>query len=183
MSAKTQNKTSGKSGKTKGEGSSLGNAIGLIVVAAICVLALWGLFGQGSPESTARPIPASQTRLPQPSSSATASPVVPTQKPTYTGQPWEYDVATNHHWDPRPGHQHWHQGQPPPEDQRSNTAGAPTITPVTTGMPIQVNPSDGRPDRDGAPWEFDEAAGFHWDPRPGHEHWHQGPPPPEDQRQ
>ena len=26
--------------------------------------------------------------------------------------PWTYDSVTNQHWDP--GHQHWHQGPPPP---------------------------------------------------------------------
>ena len=176
MSSKTKTNPQPKPSK----GGGLGNIIGLIVVALLCVLALWGLFGQGSPESTARPIPASETLRPV-SAPIRAPTAVPTQKPTRSGQPWEYDTATDYHWDPRAGHEHWHQGPPPAEDQRGATAGAPTITPVTT--PIQVNPSDGRPDREGGPWEYDLESGFHWDPRPGHEHWHRGEPPAEDQRQ
>lgn len=28
-------------------------------------------------------------------------------------QPWQYDPITNRHWDPTPGHVHWHPGQAP----------------------------------------------------------------------
>jgi hypothetical protein len=178
MSSKATKKTTSSPAKRAASegGVSIGNTIGLIVVALVCALALWGIFGQGSPqETTARPIPASQTLRP---ATSAPSPVSVTPKPTRTGTPWEYDAATNHHWDPRPGHEHWHQGQPPPEDQRA--AGSSPIT--STVSPIQVNPSAGKPERDGAPWEYDAETNFHWDPRPGHEHWHQGQPPPEDQR-
>jgi hypothetical protein len=33
--------------------------------------------------------------------------------PMRQGKPWEYDAASNMHFDPSPGHQHWHQGPPP----------------------------------------------------------------------
>lgn len=33
-------------------------------------------------------------------------------------QPWEYDEERNRYFDPRAGHGHWHQGTPPPEDER-----------------------------------------------------------------
>ncbi|MEX2670621.1 MAG: SEC-C metal-binding domain-containing protein [Phycisphaeraceae bacterium] len=47
--------------------------------------------------------------------------------PTHTGasapssapampEPWFYNEATNQHWDP--GHNHWHDGPPPPASQR-----------------------------------------------------------------
>jgi len=173
--AKKTKKTAAPEPKT---GGGVGNTIGLIVVALFCVVALWGIFGGSAPESTARPIPASQTVRPI---AASVPAVAPAPAPTRSGQPWEYNAATNHHWDPRPGHQHWHQGQPPPEDQRSATT-TPTLTPVTS-TPLQVTPSDGRPERDGAPWEYDAESGFHWNPLPGHEHWHRGEAPPEDQRQ
>lgn len=41
-----------------------------------------------------------------PSGSATGA-------PTRLGQAWEYDAASNTHFDPSPGHNHWHQGPPP----------------------------------------------------------------------
>ncbi len=44
--------------------------------------------------------------------------------------PWQYDPVTNKHWNPLPGHLHWHTGQPPPPDQRQ-AAGQP----VTPGPP------------------------------------------------
>ena len=158
-------------------GGGIWNTLGLIVVALLCAIALWGLFGGSAPESTARPIPASRTVRPV---SAAVPGIAPRPAPTRSGAPWEYDAAANHHWDPRPGHEHWHQGQPPPEDQRN--VSTPTLTPVTTS-PLQVTPSDGRPERTGTPWEYDAETGFHWNPLPGHEHWHRGDAPPEDQRQ
>ncbi len=65
------------------------------------------------------------------------------------GQPWEYNPTTNKHFDPRPGHGHWHDGA------------APTIGP------------DGNP----TPWYYNPATNQHWDARPGHDHWHSGPVP------
>lgn len=70
-------------------------------------------------------------------------------------QPWQYNAATNQHWDP--SHAHWHAG-PPPADR---TAAAPSI-------------------EDPQPWEYDPATNKHW--QPDHGHWHDGPPPPEGQR-
>ena len=34
------------------------------------------------------------------------------------GQPWQYDPDTNKHWNPLPGHEHWDDGPPPPPEQR-----------------------------------------------------------------
>lgn len=96
-----------------------------------------------------------------------------------TPQPWQYDPITNQHWDPTVGHQHWHAG-PPPADQ------------IATGLPGQaalpnLNVSATQPLADGSslpnslqnpePWQYDEASNKHWNPTPGHVHWHDGPPP------
>lgn len=40
-------------------------------------------------------------------------------------QPWQYDPTSNKHWNPLPGHQHWHEGPPPPADQRGAGSSAP----------------------------------------------------------
>lgn len=37
----------------------------------------------------------------------------PPGAPARQGQPWEYDAASNMHFDPSPGHNHWHAGPPP----------------------------------------------------------------------
>ena len=46
--------------------------------------------------------------------------LAPGENPT----PWEYDVAKNRHYDPRVGHQHWHNG-PPPADTANAVVTAP----------------------------------------------------------
>ncbi len=71
-----------------------------------------------------------------------------------TPKPWEYNERTNQHWDPTPGHQHWHPGPPPVQ------TGAEATTPE--------------------PWFYNEQTDQYWDP--GHNHWHDGKPPPPDQR-
>jgi hypothetical protein len=77
-----------------------------------------------------------------------------------TPGPWEYDPVANQHWNPEPGHNHWHSG-PPPDGAK---------------------PGDPSPAETPKPWSYDKTSNMHWDPRPGHNHWHQGPPPPENQR-
>ena len=53
----------------------------------------------------------------------------------------------------------------------------PQQSPVT--IPQQQPPANsGLPQRTGRPWEYDAATNSHWDPSPGHEHWHSGPVPP-----
>ena len=37
--------------------------------------------------------------------------------------PWEYDPVTDRHWDPRPGHNHWHNGPPPNQVPPTQTPG------------------------------------------------------------
>ncbi len=71
-----------------------------------------------------------------------------------TPRPWEYNPQTDQHWDPTPGHEHWHNGRPPAQGSE--------------------NPE---------PWFYNESTKQHWDPRPGHVHWHDGQPPPPEDRQ
>jgi hypothetical protein len=57
---------------------------------------------------------------------------------------WEYDVAKNRYYDPRPGHMHWHTG-PPPADPNAPVA-APQITVRTPdGTPIKVTTTSSPP--------------------------------------
>lgn len=77
-----------------------------------------------------------------------------------TPAPWHYDATLNRHWDPTPGHMHWHNGPPP----------------VIAGLPLSAGTTP-------APWFHDTVNNRHWDPTPGHMHWHDGPPPPVSERQ
>jgi hypothetical protein len=86
------------------------------------------------------------------SKSATAP--VTIAPPAATPAPWEYNPVTNQHWDPRPGHVHWHAG-PPPDDPLATLQEAGGRTPQ--------------------PYEYDAINDRHWDPQ--HGHWHSGSPP------
>lgn len=89
----------------------------------------------------------------------------------------EYDAANNRHW--WAPHNHWHDG-PPPADvgmAANLPAGA---TPIEA--PFDMNAPAIMPDGTAPePWEYDPTNNRHW--HAGHGHWHQGPPPPEDQRE
>lgn len=71
--------------------------------------------------------------------------------------PWTYDSVTDQHFNPEPGHKHWHKGHPP----NQNAA-------VPKPIPNIPNPE---------PWQYDEATDQHFNPEPGHNHWHGGKPP------
>ncbi len=79
-----------------------------------------------------------------------------------TPKPWQYDPVTNKHWDPRPGHQHWHPGLPPANPEPTS----PTATTLPTPTP--------------QPWEYDAVNDRYWHAE--HNHYHPGQPPPPDQR-
>ncbi|HVR34377.1 MAG TPA: SEC-C metal-binding domain-containing protein [Methylomirabilota bacterium] len=82
---------------------------------------------------------------------------------------WYYDEANDRHWDP--GHGHWHDGPPPLNRSSSPDPGTGTV------MPPPEQPLEGpTPDA----WHYDEANNRHW--HPGHAHWHEGPPPPPEER-
>ena len=109
------------------------NAAGLVLVALVIIGALYGTFSQRSgltrPPATTGP-PGSPTAQSQPPAQSpapmTAPATVPPSfqvqppmpaatpaAPARQGAPWEFDPVTNMHWDPRPGHEHWHSGAPP----------------------------------------------------------------------
>jgi hypothetical protein len=95
---------------------------------------------------------------------STANPNIPNP------QPWQYDPVANKHYVPTPGHQHWHGGKPP--------AQTPDGSSPSTAIPSTSNPSIPNPQ----PWQYDPVTNKHYVPTPGHEHWHNGQPPPPDQR-
>jgi len=90
------------------------NGAGLLLVIALAALALYSHF---DPEARARRLATSRATAVKRAPAGTTGTSSATT-PTRVGQPWEYDAAANAHWDPRPGHQHWHAGPPPPDEQR-----------------------------------------------------------------
>jgi hypothetical protein len=110
--------------------------------------------------------------------------------------PWQYDVAKNRHYDPRSGHQHWHNGPPPSDTSQAGgistsgpgtvtvTGGGAGLTPTVTTktVPMTGGTTPLAPGENPAPWEYDAAKNRHFDPRDSHRHWHSGPPPPVSER-
>jgi len=159
-----------------------------------------GAFGTMVPgRNDQAPIPATAGRsLPMGPSSSQA--VMPGENPTR----WQYDVARNRHYNPLPGHQHWHNGPPP-----SDTSGALTVTGTNPTVSVGGGGSGGlsvsggaittpskvsgstmatsgseplKPGENPAPWEYDKARDRHYNPTDAHRHWHSGPPPPVSER-
>ena len=153
-----------------------------------------GTFGGIAPGGNGQaPIPA--TTASRPLSTGGSNAVQPGENPV----PWQYDVARNRHYDPRPGHQHWHDGAPPGDTSGTMTTttvggsnplvtvggggtAAGTARVTTTTQPATGGSSALAPGENPAPWEFDAARNRHYDPRDGHRHWHSGAPPPVGQR-
>ncbi len=147
----------------------------LVVAGAVTVL-LWRPF-EKEPEASLTPgtLPATVTPggLASLSSSTITNP-----------QPWQYDPATNRHWNAEPGHGHWHSGTPP------NSAGLSSKT-VPLPVPIKGLPPElsnlappgftaqpsatTQPGVTPKPWEYNAATDKHW--HPDHNHWHSGRPP------
>ena len=63
--------------------------------------------------------------------------LAPGEHPT----PWEYDVARNRHYDPRPGHMHWHSGAPPANPNAPIPAPQVIVT-TPDGSPVKVTTSN-----------------------------------------
>lgn len=98
MSSRKKSNTNRKTprpAKKKGNTQKILNRIGLVLVAAFMAFALYVIFTQPPPEATGGP------KLPQ-----------------RVGSPWEYDERFNAYWDPREGHEHWHEGEPPAVEDR-----------------------------------------------------------------
>lgn len=89
------------------------NLVGLVLVGLFVTFCLYLIFVERTPlnqgQSATTASGATGLQL------GTPAPGTPGGAPARTGTPWEHDETTNHHWDPRPGHQHWHQGPPPPD--------------------------------------------------------------------
>jgi hypothetical protein len=110
-------------------------------------------------------------------------------QPGENPKPWEYDVAKNRHYDPSPGHRHWHDGPPPANPGAPSTAtttaplggvsattasGAPVK--ITGTSTVQVAPSTAlAPGENPKPYEYDAVKNRYFDP--AHNHWHDGKPP------
>ncbi len=52
-------------------------------------------------------------------------------------KPWEYDIARNRYYDPRPGHMHWHMGAPP-ADPDAPVAAPQVIVTTPNGSPVKI---------------------------------------------
>ncbi len=50
---------------------------------------------------------------------------------------YEFDVARNRYYDPRPGHMHWHTG-PPPADPNAPVAAPNVVVTTPGGQPVKV---------------------------------------------
>ncbi len=85
---------------------------------------------------------------------------VPAPSNSPSAQPWQYDTATDRHFDPN--HGHWHSGLPPTD------RGA--VKPPAPGDRVPAPPNVTNP----SPWQYDAATDRHYDPN--HGHWHSGPP-------
>ncbi len=90
-------------------------------------------------------------------------------------KPWEYNPITNEHYDPRPGHEHMHAGPPPADQVTTGLPGQPTLPNVNTSTTRLTPDATAQPTPE--PWQYDQASNKHYNPTPGHEHWHDGPPP------
>ena len=140
-SGKKRKKCCGKDGRSPGAGKRRTPPYLWIAVAALLLGGVWfGIRMTGESRAPAAPV--------QP---------WPGTAPQRAGEPWEYDAASDSHWDP--GHGHWHKGRPPADPDAQNSGGT------------QQSPAGGTP----APWEYDPAKNQHWDPN--HGHWHDGRPP------
>jgi hypothetical protein len=157
-----------------------------------------GAFGTLVPgRNEQAPLPTTAGRaLPMGSPSSQA--VMPGENPL----PWQYDVAKNRHYNPQPGHQHWHNGPPPSDTSGAISVGGtnPVVTvggaassglsvsggAVTTSKAAGSMATSGSeplaPGENPAPWEYDQARNRHYNPTDAHRHWHSGPPPPVSER-
>jgi len=96
-------------------------------------------------------------------------------------EPWEYNASTNQHYNPLPGHEHWHDGPPPQNPAGTlNTATLPVpvqqqVPTVPTAAPVQPagDPADGSPED----WEYNAGNDSHWNPVT--QTWDAGMPPVE----
>lgn len=170
------------------EGTQRAVSLRTVTMAGLILLAAGGIVGLSVavPDRDAAPV---------------VQPVAATSTPNASGggtpRPFQYDPVNNRHWDPRPGHMHWHSGPPPANlattssqttpktrviqsgsfsgsptavlDQLGSTSGSASGSASKSPTPNIANPK---------PWQYDPVTNKYWDPTPGHQHWHDGLPPP-----
>jgi hypothetical protein len=137
--------------------------VGVLAVAATgAVVALSvplnGTARTSAPTSAPIPAPTFASRPPVVGAEPTGG-EVPAPPGITNPTPYQYDAATNRHYDP--DHRHWHAGPPPSAGLRGTTSGIEVPAP-----PGITNPT---------PYQYDAATDRHYDP--AHAHWHSGPPP------
>ncbi len=87
---------------------------------------------------------------------------------------YQYDPLTNKHWVAGPGHDHWHNGQPPANVGTATLGSGTTI--VNSGSLSSPNPNIPNP----TPGQYDPVTDRYWHaPAGGNAHWHNGRPPAE----
>ncbi|MEX0875926.1 MAG: hypothetical protein WD114_00575 [Phycisphaerales bacterium] len=89
-------------------------------------------------------------------------------------EPWTYDAENDRHW--FADHNHWHDGPPPEDRDAAVAAAAAEQTPAPTPGSSPLDTSLPTPE----PWTYDAENDRHWFAE--HNHWHDGPPPPESER-
>jgi hypothetical protein len=107
---------------------------------------------------------------------------------TGTPEPYEYNPATNHYWDP--AHNHWHEGRPPAQAQAPGQVEPPAQAPplpiegIENAQVVSAEEAARRlaernveagPGETPAAWEYDADNDRHWNPNSGA--WEQGMPP------
>ena len=99
--------------ETTGKPRNWANTIGTIAIAMVLGAVLYAVIFKkqqppAPPATSAAPATTAAT-----TAAATTPPPQPAACPTRAGSPWEFDAPTNCHWNPAPGHVHWHQGPAP----------------------------------------------------------------------
>ena len=86
-------------------------------------------------------------------------------------EPGYYDPIKDQYWHTSSGNPHWHRGKPPSTSLSSSIISQPLAVQPDLGSikaPDIPNPQ---------PWQYDPITNRHWDPTPGHVHWHPGQAP------
>lgn len=121
-------------GLTRDEKRRIVNIVGTSLMLVLLGLALYAVAFRGAQRPSA-----SRTRALDRAASIEGRSQA--ECPTRIGEPWEFDAATQCHFDP--GHGHWHLGSPPPVSQRGRADAMPAPAPpapASNPEPEQVLP-------------------------------------------
>ncbi len=83
--------------------------------------------------------------------------------PAVTPADWYYDAAKDQHWDPRPGHEHWHKGLPP-VTAPATPAPDPLAPAAGLAAPPRAPVQEPAPAAEPEAWDYDPTTDRHWDP-------------------